>query len=702
MTQSFYILLAYVNRQDAKHIERILGAGDVNIILKVAPTQEAVASLLNAYPWSFILVDEGISPPSSATLNILNLLKLHDESLPVISLLPAADEMRIRGLLKAGASHFILKPNLRQKLVPILKDVIRERQCKSHQDLTERFTPAILGAFLQESLDVIWAKDLKGRYLLINQAGSKFLGKPVDEIIGRDDTVLFAPETVKKIQASDQKVMMSGETQFIEDQLVNREGEKRVYLAMKAPFRDESGKTQGVIGIIRDISQRKRAEDALRHSEDKYKRLYAWEKSAREIAQLLSLSSEPTKVYPKLVENVGMLLKADRCFIIHYEDHVEAAFQGFEFVRDKATRPFTATTPLKSVITSFEALMKSAPAHHPVIQVEDVDSAALSGSIRQILELHQAKGLIAVPISYQNNVLALLALETFEPRHWTEHEAFFLQTVASQVAITLYQAQSIQTLEKATLYKSMFLANLSHEFRTPLNAIIGYSDMLQLDIAGPLNDKQQKYLSHIRTSGQHLLSLINDILDLSKVESGKIELHPEVVRLSSLISESVNVMRSMAEKKGISLQMLLEDEDIYLEVDPVRFKQILFNLLSNAIKFSDKAGTVSVKTYLDLDKCLIISVTDMGIGIAKEDYSRIFLEFVQLDNTYSRKQDGTGLGLALTRKLVEAHGGQISFSSKLNEGTTFTIKMPHYTLFESSQVSLHPQASPAYVPEKTF
>jgi signal transduction histidine kinase len=225
-----------------------------------------------------------------------------------------------------------------------------------------------------------------------------------------------------------------------------------------------------------------------------------------------------------------------------------------------------------------------------------------------------------------------------------------------------------------SIAKSQFLANMSHEFRTPLNAIIGFTEVLQDQIPGPLNAEQLEYLGDIHNGGQLLLRLINDVLDLSKVEAGRLELFYEIFPIAQMVRETTTTLRGLAEKKGLTIQLNLPPDLGLITADQIRFKQVLYNLLSNALKFTD-AGTITVSAMLE-NQQLHLTVTDTGIGIRAEDIDRIFIEFSQVDASHSRRHEGTGLGLALSRRLVEAHRGRIWVDSAFGAGSTFHVVLP--------------------------
>jgi signal transduction histidine kinase len=227
----------------------------------------------------------------------------------------------------------------------------------------------------------------------------------------------------------------------------------------------------------------------------------------------------------------------------------------------------------------------------------------------------------------------------------------------------------------ANRHKSAFLANMSHELRTPLNAIIGFSEVLSEKLFGELNAKQAEYIDDIYASGHHLLSLINDILDLSKIEAGRLELTLSTFDLSAAVDKALTLMKDRANRRGVSLRKELAPGVEAVTADERAVKQILINLLTNAVKFTDKGGTVTVRAEPDGQE-LVIAVADTGVGILKEDQAVIFEDFRQVSGDYTRKQEGTGLGLALSRRLVELHGGRIWVESEPERGSIFRFTLP--------------------------
>jgi signal transduction histidine kinase len=230
-------------------------------------------------------------------------------------------------------------------------------------------------------------------------------------------------------------------------------------------------------------------------------------------------------------------------------------------------------------------------------------------------------------------------------------------------------------LETANRHKSEFLANMSHELRTPLNAVIGFSEVLGERMFGELNDKQAEYVQDIHASGRHLLSLINDILDLSKIEAGAMELDVSRFALAAALDNALTLIRERAASRGLTLEMNVDSELGEMEGDERKLKQILLNLLSNAIKFTAEGGTVTLEARQDTSH-VYIGVRDTGVGISKEDQSVIFEEFRQVGTDYARKAEGTGLGLALTMRFVQMHGGRLSVESEPGVGSVFKVELP--------------------------
>jgi signal transduction histidine kinase len=237
-------------------------------------------------------------------------------------------------------------------------------------------------------------------------------------------------------------------------------------------------------------------------------------------------------------------------------------------------------------------------------------------------------------------------------------------------------AREKERVEQESQFKSRFLANMSHELRTPLNAIIGLSELLEQQVAGPLLPRQIEYVSNVLKSGRHLLTIVNDVLDMSKIEAGRMDLLCEWVSVSQLVDATQGVVRPLAEKRGVVFETDVPSELPPIHVDPVRLTQVIYNLVSNGIKFTPQGGIVRLSARSD-DGFLTIHVRDTGIGIAKEDIPKLFRDFERIEPPSGiARQEGTGLGLSLSRRLVELHGGTITLESQPGHGSVFIVRLP--------------------------
>jgi CheY-like chemotaxis protein/nitrogen-specific signal transduction histidine kinase len=229
--------------------------------------------------------------------------------------------------------------------------------------------------------------------------------------------------------------------------------------------------------------------------------------------------------------------------------------------------------------------------------------------------------------------------------------------------------------EEASRTKSEFLANMSHELRTPLNSVIGFADILAEETFGSLNDRQKRYVTNVSKSGRHLLGLINDILDLSKIEAGKMILNPDKFEIGESLDEIRSIISPLVRKKNIKLLIDMVPEEITINADKGKFKQIIYNLLSNAIKFTDNKGSVTISVSLQGD-CVRVAIKDTGIGISEEDQKKLFKAFTQIDSSSTRAYEGTGLGLVLVKNFVELHNGTIWVESEIGSGSSFIFEIP--------------------------
>jgi signal transduction histidine kinase len=316
------------------------------------------------------------------------------------------------------------------------------------------------------------------------------------------------------------------------------------------------------------------------------------------------------------------------------------------------------------------------------VQIADIsDPAAYESRVRNTLLEIGLRALLAVPLIAEDRLVGALIVMRRRSGTFAAEEVTLLQTFATQSALAIQNARLFREiedksrqLEVASQHKSEFLANMSHELRTPLNAIIGFSEVLSDRMFGELNEKQEEYLKDIYASGTHLLSLINDILDLSKIEAGRMELELTDFHLPTALDNALTLVRERAGRRNITLQMSVDERLGEVRADERKIRQVVLNLLSNAIKFTPEGGRIEVAAT-PKDASVEVSVSDTGVGIAPEDQEAVFEEFRQV-GTAEKKAEGTGLGLTLCRKFIELHGGKIWVKSQVGAGSTFTFTIP--------------------------
>jgi signal transduction histidine kinase len=326
-----------------------------------------------------------------------------------------------------------------------------------------------------------------------------------------------------------------------------------------------------------------------------------------------------------------------------------------------------------------QAALRREPVQLPDLGDEDAYSAT---RIRTVLLGLGYRSVLAVPLLSEQRILGVLTVWRQAIGQFPDEVVNLLQTFASQSALAIQNARLFREiadksrqLEAASRHKSEFLANMSHELRTPLNAILGFSEVLAERMFGEVNEKQAEYLQDILSSGRHLLSLINDILDLSKVEAGRLELELGRFHLPTALDNALTLVRERATRHGITLTQDVDVNAGDIVADERKVKQILLNLLANAVKFTPEGGRVALIATA-AEGVITIAVSDTGIGIAPEDQATIFEEFHQAGRDDARKQEGTGLGLTLAKKFVELHGGRIGVQSRVGQGSTFSFTLP--------------------------
>jgi signal transduction histidine kinase len=317
------------------------------------------------------------------------------------------------------------------------------------------------------------------------------------------------------------------------------------------------------------------------------------------------------------------------------------------------------------------------------VQVMDAQAevAGMPPDAQDYVRRAGVRTVLAVPLLREGSPIGVIVVRRTEVRPFAENEMRLLRTFADQAVIAIENVRLFKELEvanrelaAASQHKSEFLANMSHELRTPLNAIIGFSEVLTDRMFGELNEKQDEYLKDIHASGTHLLSLINDILDLSKIEAGRMELELTDFDLPTALDNALALVRERAGRRSITLQMSVDQRLAEVRADERKIRQVVLNLLSNAIKFTPEGGRIEIAAE-PKDGSVEVTVSDTGVGIAPEDQEAVFEEFRQV-GTAEKKAEGTGLGLTVCRQFIELHGGRIWVRSQVGVGSTFTFTIP--------------------------
>ncbi len=392
------------------------------------------------------------------------------------------------------------------------------------------------------------------------------------------------------------------------------------------------------------------------------------------------ISSAQTDVQPvfeAIAANALRLCDATFSTIFRYDGsliHLEAlrnvSPEGTAAIRDAFPMPVGRGG------ASARAILTRSIVH--IADVREDPEYALQG----LSQAAEFRSILAVPMLHDGKPIGAITVAGPEARPFPDKQIELLKTFADQAVIAIENVRlfseiqdKTQQLEIANRHKSEFLANMSHELRTPLNAVIGFSEVLIERMFGEVNPKQEEYLQDILSSGKHLLSLINDILDLSKIEAGRMELEAQPFDLPAALDNALTLIKERAARNSIALDVHVDPRIGEILADERKIKQVLLNLLSNAVKFTPEGGKITMSAVMN-GKSVEVSVADTGIGIAAADQETVFEEFRQVGTDYARKREGTGLGLALARRLVELHGGKLSLQSELGKGSTFTFTIP--------------------------
>jgi PAS domain S-box-containing protein len=504
-----------------------------------------------------------------------------------------------------------------------------------------------LSAIVASSDDVIISKDLDGTVQSWNPAAERLFGFTAAEMIGHSIRKIIPSERQAEEDEVLAKVRAGVVVDHFETQRQTKDGRLIEISLTVSPIRDRSGTIIGASKIARDVTELKRTAVAALH-----------------LAAIVTSSDDAivSKDLNGIVQSWNPA--AERLF-----GYSAAEMIGQSIIRIVPSNRLDEETYVLGRIRSGQSVEH----FETVRQTKDgrlVDIALTVSPIRD-----RAGRIIGA---------SKIARDIREHKRLLEERRL---SIASEEAAhrEMLEAQNRRILEAARL-KSEFVSNMSHELRTPLNSIVGFTELMVDARFGPLPDKYQEFARVMHSSAQHLLQLINDILDLAKVESGKVDLKPEAVDLSQIVNETTTIIKGLAAKRRIQVIADVDPALGIVYLDPMRLKQVLYNYLSNAIKFSDEGGRVVIRLRPLDDEWFRIEVEDEGIGINPEDEHRLFIEFQQLDASAAKKFAGSGLGLALTKRLVEAQGGTVGVRSVFGSGSTFFATLPQHITTDTADI----------------
>ena len=518
----------------------------------------------------------------------------------------------------------------------------------------------LLRTLIDNLPDAIFAKDTSCRKTIANPADVHNMGLQSEaDVLGKDDFELYPKDVAEGFFADDQSVIQTGAPVLNrEEYFVDAEGKKRWLMTSKVPLKDQRGNIVGLIGIGRDITERKNVEEALRESKEKLQLVFD---NAFEGINIFEENPDP----------------AQRRLVDCNARYAEMAGRSREeLLRIGRTRGLAKSLSQDNTKSIEQTVVFRGS--FSWIRPDGKDN---------IIEYS------AAPIKMQGKTYTIGIDHDVTERTKAELKIKEQMKIIEEQNLELEKARDLAM--EASKTKSVFLASMSHELRTPLNAIIGYSEMILEEMGDVSETRYRDDLDRIHTAGKNLLELINEVLDLSKIEAGKMELYLEEFQLNSLVNEVVATVQPLMEKNENTLLVNVAEDIPIVRLDHTKVRQILFNLISNASKFTQK-GTITL-TAATAGENIILKVSDTGIGLTEEQKSKLFKEFAQADSSTTRKYGGTGLGLAITKRFTDMMHGSIEIESTPNKGTTFTVVLPQVLENSGSETA------PANVPvEVTF
>jgi PAS domain S-box-containing protein len=525
---------------------------------------------------------------------------------------------------------------------------------------------------LERSADAVFMTDVEGTIVYANPAFEKIYGFSLDEVIGANPRIIKSGVIPREQYKEFWETLLNKGT--ISGEIVNKTKDGRLIPieGTNSPILDEDGNILGFLAIHTDITQRKEDEEALNRRNE-------YLAASAEIGRLVTSTLDLEAIYERavnlVVERFGFYHAS---IFINDELGINAYLQEATGAAGQKMKDRKHFLPIGSRSTVGEATRSG--------EVVVVNNTTLDSFHRPNPLLPETKAEAAIPLRIGNRIIGALDIQSTEVDAFSEDDIAILQLLTDQISVGIDNArsynlaqQAVEEMREVDRLKSQFLANMSHELRTPLNSIIGFARVILKGIDGPITDLQQQDLTAIFNSGQHLLGLINDVLDLSRIEAGKMDLTFDEVNITDLIGSVMSTAAGLVKDKPVNMVSAVAENLPMVKADAMRIRQVLINFISNAAKFTEE-GEIIIKADLEeSDKGqpeVMIKVIDSGPGIAKEDQAKLFQAFSQVDASLTRKVGGSGLGLSICHHLIQMHNGQIGVQSALGEGSTFYFSIP--------------------------
>ena len=535
---------------------------------------------------------------------------------------------------------------------------VNDADDNSHEMKDRAYAERWLAAIVESSDDAILSMDLSGRITSWNAAATRIFGYEIQEAVGHPVSLLAWPGEEERIEQFLESLRRGERVEHTEVSRKHKNGRKILVSLSLSPIVDSTGTIIGIAKIARDITERTEAATALESSRLRLNLLTEQEANAR--AETLA-----ERKFRELIENApDAILQVSPAGSIVIANRTAETMFGYareELMGQKVD--MLVPDAHRAAHPGHRKAFANAGLTRPMGLGLDLFAQRKDGS-KFPVEISLS------PMKTENGIHVTAVIRDVTERKLTEQRVRTLQ----ESYMTELEARHKEA-ERLNHLKSEFMASISHELRTPLHTIIGFAELLAEEGEGPLNPKQKRFLHHIHVDSEHLLGLINDVLDLSRIEAGGLHLRTEPVGLLKIIEESINAIQPYADSRSVTIRMG-NDIDVSVMADSMRLRQILYNLLSNGAKFTQPGGEVHVDAIVE-ENTVRITVSDTGLGIAPEECTRIFEKFYQVGLTPVGVREGTGLGLAICKQLVEMQKGTIWVESELGKGSKFHFTLPH-------------------------